>query len=68
MAKPATQPNLIVEIDASIAARYRAAYALAFGSGDTLQQPLENFIASFVEDRLAEELAFVDDESPRRRK
>jgi hypothetical protein len=69
MGKSAPRRTLTVEIDASLAAAYKEAYdrARAFGSEVTRQQPLDDFIAGFVEDRLAEELAFAEDEAPRKR-
>lgn len=68
MAKPSPQPTLTIEIDASLAAHYRTVYSDAFGSDETRDQPLDRFIAGFIEDCLAEELAFAEDELPRRRK
>ena len=54
-----------VEIDARLAAQYKAAYARAFGGETVRKQSLGTFIAGFVEDRLAEEIAFARSESVR---
>ena len=45
-----------------LAAAYRKAYDEAFRNRDTKSKSLQKFIAGFVEDRLVEELEFVEDE------
>lgn len=63
VANPVPQPTLIVKIDAALAAEYRDAYLRAFGARDSSTKSLQEFIAGFVEDRLAEEIAFVEEET-----
>lgn len=63
MARPTPQPPLTIKIDAALAAEYRTAYRRAFGTRDDAKKTLEEFIAGFVEDRLAEEIAFVEAET-----
>jgi hypothetical protein len=63
MAKQMPKRTLQIEIDASLATRYRSAYKRAFGSDNDSKQGLEEFMAGFVEDRLAEELEFAEDEA-----
>ena len=61
----AVPPSVItIAVDAGLAAQYRDAYTRAFGSGKTENLPLDKFIARFVEDRLSEELAFAEEDSP----
>ncbi|MGD1278702.1 MAG: hypothetical protein ABR964_15930 [Tepidisphaeraceae bacterium] len=59
---------LTVKIDARLAADYRIAHERAFGQHEVKRRSLSNFIAGFVEDRLAEEIEFAQDETPRGRK
>ncbi len=63
MPKPSRQNTLTIKIDADLAKQYRAAYVRAFGTAADLKKPIEDFIAGFVEDRLAEEIAFVEEEA-----
>jgi hypothetical protein len=51
-----TQDTLTIEVDRGLATEYRIAYEQAFGINE---RPLAAFITSFVNDRLAEELKFV---------
>jgi hypothetical protein len=46
-------------IDTRLATAYRKAYLAAFGSSHSSKKPLKEFIAGFVEDRLAEEIEFA---------
>jgi hypothetical protein len=63
---PRKRTLLTVTINAELAAQYREAYGQAFGRGDDNKlRPLDKFIASFVEDRLAEEIEFARSEAPR---
>ncbi|HZL34798.1 MAG TPA: hypothetical protein VFC78_05770 [Tepidisphaeraceae bacterium] len=52
---------LTVKIDAKLAADYRTAYERAFPRREAGRESLADFIAGFVEDRLAEEIEFVQD-------
>jgi hypothetical protein len=63
MPTPRPQPTLKIEIDASLAVAYRDAYGRVFGAADDAEKSLEEFIAGFVEDRLAEETSFVKEEA-----
>lgn len=62
MGLPSLHPTLTIGIDSALASEYRDAYHRALGSPDKIKQTLEEFIVGFVEDRLAEELAFVKEE------
>lgn len=68
MAAPDPRRTVTVEIDARLAAEYKTAYALAFGAEAVRNQSLSTFIAGFVEDRLAEEIAFARTEAVRESK
>ena len=54
---------LTIKIDAHLAADYRTAYERAFTSNEAKQKSLADFVAGFVEDRLAEEIEFVHGET-----
>ncbi len=54
-----------VEIDARLAAQYKAAYVHAYGGDIVLNQSIAMFITGFVEDRLSEEIMFIRSESIR---
>lgn len=62
MGKHALPPTLTIKIDSALATEYRDAYRRALGSCDEIKQTLDEFIAGFVEDRLAEEIAFFEEE------
>ena len=62
MSKHASYPTLTINIDSALASRYRDAYQLALGSSYEVKQTIDEFIAEFVEDRLAEEISFFEDE------
>ena len=51
-----------VEINARLAAQYKAAYAREIDSKNALNQSLATFISHFVEDRLSEEIEFLESE------
>lgn len=60
----ATRERLLtIKIDARLAGAYRRAYARAFGDEHSNDKTPEEFIAAFVEDRLAEEIAFCEEEA-----
>lgn len=63
MVNPFPHPILTIKITSALAAEYRKAYRRAFGSHDEIKQTLEEFIAGFVEDRLAEEIEFLEKET-----
>lgn len=63
---PSKAPLLPVNVDARLAGEYRVAYERAFGGPEGKRQPLADFIAGFVEDRLREEIEFAESEAPRR--
>ena len=56
---------LAVRIDARLAADYKTAYERAFPHNETKRKSLADFIAGFVEDRLVEEIEFVQVEFAR---
>lgn len=58
---------IAIKIDAQLAADYRTAYERAFPRGTAKRESLAEFIAGFVEDRLAEEIEFVREEMRGRR-
>lgn len=59
---PSSQPTLTIKINSDLAIEYRNAYRHALSSRDEIKQSLDEFIAGFVEDRLAEEIAFFEKE------
>lgn len=64
MDKPFFHRNIIIKVVSSLA-EYRKAYRRVLVSRDEIKQTLEEFIAGFVEDRLAEEIEFLDEETVR---
>lgn len=62
MAKSHPQATLTIKIDAGLAAEYRDAYLCTFGTRSDKTKTLADFIVGFVEDRLAEEVAFIEEE------
>ena len=62
MSIPSSQPTLTIKIDSDLATEYRDAYRRALSSRDEIKQTLDEFIAGFVKDRLAEEIAFFEKE------
>lgn len=62
MGIPSSQPTLTIKIDSVLATEYRDAYHRALDSRNEIKQTLDEFIAGFVEDRLAEEIAFFEEE------
>jgi hypothetical protein len=62
MTRPTAKPLLTIKIDAALAAEYAKGYLRAFGTAEEAKKSLEEFIAGFVEDRLCEEIAFVEEE------
>ncbi len=63
MTGPKRWPTITIKIDAALAADYRTACIRAFGASAAGKKPLDEFITGFVEDRLAEEIAFAEDEA-----
>lgn len=63
MAIPIPHSTLVIEIDAVLAVTYRDAYLRIHVSRDEVKQTLEAFVAGFVEDRLAEEIVFLENET-----
>jgi hypothetical protein len=61
MPKSARQ-KLKVEIDRGLAAVYKSAYERLIGSTGARRKPLADFVVGFVEDRLQEEIAFLEKE------
>ena len=59
---PSLHQTLTIKIDTALATEYRDTYCLALGSHNEIKQTLDEFIARFVEDRLAEEIAFFEAE------
>ena len=59
---PIFHPTITIKVDSALATEYSEAYRRALGSRDKIKQPLEEFIVGFVEDRLAEEIAFLEQE------
>jgi hypothetical protein len=56
------EKTLTVKVNARLAVDYRIAYERAFGRHGAKRQALSDFIAGFVEDRLAEEIEFAQSE------
>ena len=52
-----------ITINAALAKEYRRSYLEAFPNDATERMPLEKFISGFVEDRLREEIEFVEEEA-----
>lgn len=59
---PSFHPTITIKVDSVLATEYGYAYRRALGSRDEFKQTLEEFIVGFVEDRLAEEIAFLEQE------
>jgi len=57
------QSKLAVQVDARLAAAYRAAYDCTLGPKGRGKRSLATFMTGFVEDRLAEEIQFLDREA-----
>lgn len=62
MSIPSSQLTLTIKVDSDLATAYRDAYRRALSSRVEIKQTLDEFIAGFVEDRLAEEIAFFEKE------
>lgn len=62
MSSPSSRSTLTIEIDLNLATAYRDAYKQTFSSRVKTKQTLDKFIAGFVEDRLAEEITFLEQE------
>jgi hypothetical protein len=60
---PNQKRTLVVEIRKDLAAEYRAAYVRAFGRNRYDRASLAKFMAGFVEDRLCEEIDFLEEEA-----
>lgn len=55
--------SLTIQINPELAEAYRRAYERAFGCGDP-RESTASFISRFTEDRLTEEIEFIDKEHP----
>ena len=62
MSIPSSHSTITIKIDSVLAAKYKDVYRCALGSHNATKQTLNKFIAGFVEDRLAEEIAFLEKE------
>jgi len=58
--------SIHIEIDGALAERYRRAYSKAFPSKTTDRTTIREVIACFLEDRLREEIEFVEEELEQR--
>lgn len=56
------ETTITVKVNAVLAATYWSVYDRAFGCQGTEHQDLADFIAGFVEDRLADEIEFTESE------
>ncbi len=54
--------SIQVEIDAKLAEAYRRRYLKAFPSEITERMAIQQFISNFLEDRLREEIVFIERE------
>lgn len=54
--------SILITVDARLAKKYRSRYERAFPSDSSVPITLEEFIRTFLEDRLREELCFVENE------
>lgn len=61
--KHSSDRNIIIRINSTLATTYRKAYRRAFGSHDKAEQTIEEFMSGFVEDRLTEEIEFLERET-----
>ena len=52
-----------ITVDAALAKQYRRKFLKAFPNGSTERMPLKRFMSGFVEDRLREEIEFVEEEA-----
>jgi hypothetical protein len=55
--------TLAVKIDSHLAVAFEAVYARTIRQKGRKREPLAKFIAGFVEDRLVEEITFLDGEA-----
>ena len=57
-----SHPALTIKVNSILATAYWDAYHRALGSRDDTKQTLNQFITGFVEDQLAQEIAFFEKE------
>ena len=55
--------TLTVKVDLALAAEYKSAYIRTIGPSSRKRQSLAKFMTGFVEDRLIEEMKFLEDEA-----